>query len=148
MPGLANASRPVWIIDRAPGPKGGPCPTLNANASPNGPYQNNYSACTGGPGGAVTAYSNTWALGTLKPGQTATFAWNLTAVKSGTHVVNWQIAAGLNGKAKAVSAAGGAAQGDVRRQDLAGAPAGLRRQQRQGRHHAVAIRRCSRPPTG
>jgi hypothetical protein len=100
--GLASTSRPVWIIDQAPGPKGGPCPSVNANASPNGAYNNNYSACTGGPGGAATAYANTWALGSLAPGQTATFAWHLTAVQSGTHVVRWQVAAGLNGKARAV----------------------------------------------
>jgi hypothetical protein len=85
---------------------------VNANGSPNGPYQNNYSGCTGGPGGAVTAYSNTWALGSLAPGKTATFAWNLTAVKPGTHVVTWQIAAGLNGKAKAVSSTGGPPRGE------------------------------------
>ena len=112
MPGLANQSRPVWIIDQAPGPPGGPCPSVNANGSPNGPYQHNYAACTGGPGGAVTAYSNTWALGSLAPGHSVTFAWHLTAVKPGTHVVSWQIAAGLNGKAKAVSAAGGPPKGE------------------------------------
>jgi hypothetical protein len=112
MPGLANQSRPVWVIDQAPGPSGGPCPSVNSNGSPNGPYQNNYSACTGGPGGAVTAYSNTWALGSLAPGQTAKFAWHLTAVQSGTHVVNWQVAAGLNGKAKAVSSVGGPPKGE------------------------------------
>lgn len=106
MPGLANASRPVWIVDQAPGPAGGPCPSVNSNGSPNGAYNNNYSSCTGGPGGAVTAYSNTWALGSLAPGQTATFAWHLTAVQSGTHVVAWRVAAGLNGKAKAVIATG------------------------------------------
>lgn len=88
MPGLASQSRPVWIIDQAPGPCG-------------------YSCQTGGPGAAVTAYSNTWALGSLPPGRSVTFDWHLTAVAPGTHYVYWQVAAGLNGKAKAVSAAGG-----------------------------------------
>jgi hypothetical protein len=111
MPGLANTSRPVWVIDQAPGPAGGPCPSVNANGIPNGPYESNYSACTGGPGGAVTAYSNTWALGSLAPGRTATFAWQLTAVQPGTHVVNWQVAAGLNGKATALSPSGGPPKG-------------------------------------
>jgi hypothetical protein len=84
---LASRSRPVWIIDRPPG-------------------RCRYSCLAGGPGGAVTAYSNTWALGALRPGATATFQWGVTAVKAGTHVVQYQIAAGLNGKAKAVLADG------------------------------------------
>jgi hypothetical protein len=91
-PGLASRSRPVWIVDRGPGP----C---------------QYSCLSGGPGGAVTAYSNTWALGALKPGASATFDWALTAVKSGNFTIQYQIAAGLNGKAKAVLAGGSPPQG-------------------------------------
>jgi hypothetical protein len=53
------------------------------------------------PRGGVTAYTNTWALGRLAPGQTRRFVWRVTAVQSGTHTVKWQVAAGLNGKAKA-----------------------------------------------
>ncbi len=85
---LASNSRPIWIIDRPPGP----C---------------QFSCRQGGPGGAVTAYSNTWALGALKPGQTATFDWGVTAVKSGAFAIRYEVAAGLNGKAKAVNAGGG-----------------------------------------
>jgi hypothetical protein len=69
--GLAEASRPVWVLDA-------------------------------GPRGGVTAYTNTWALGALRPGQTRTFVWQVTAVKSGVHSIKYKIAAGLNGKAKAV----------------------------------------------
>lgn len=87
MPEVANPSRPVWIVDRPPGLCG-------------------YSCQQGGAGGAVTAYSNTWALGALSPGATATFDWAVTAVRPGHHVVAWEIAAGLNGKAKAVTANG------------------------------------------
>ena len=85
---LASLSRPVWIIDSPPGV----C---------------RYSCRSGGPGGAVTAYANTWALGPLKPGATARFVWGVTPVKPGTHVVQYQVAAGLNGKARAVLAGGG-----------------------------------------
>jgi hypothetical protein len=85
--GLASRSRPVWIVDRAPGP----C---------------SYSCLSGGPGGAVTAYTNTWALGALKPGAIARFVWGVTAVKAGTHAISYEVAAGLNGKAKAVLATG------------------------------------------
>jgi len=94
-PGLANHSRPVWIIDRPPGP----C---------------TYSCLNGGPGGAVTAYSNTWALGPLAPGQTATFVWGVTAVAPGTHFVRYEIAAGLAGKAKARTSGGAIPAGTFR----------------------------------
>jgi hypothetical protein len=56
------------------------------------------------PSGGDTAYTNTWALGRLDPGQTRRFVWRVTAVKAGTHTVKWQVAAGLNGKAKATLA--------------------------------------------
>jgi hypothetical protein len=59
----------------------------------------------------VTAETNTWALGSLKPGETATFDWGVTAVIAGTHVIEYQVAAGLNGKAKAVLAGGGQPKG-------------------------------------
>jgi hypothetical protein len=87
MQGLASHSRPVWIVDRPPGPCG-------------------YSCQAGGPGAAVTAYSNTWALGGLAPGRTATFDWGVTAVQPGRYRVRYEVAAGLNGKAKAVLANG------------------------------------------
>ena len=89
---VANPSRPLWIIDRAPGRCG-------------------YSCLNGGQGAAVTAYANTWALGRLAPGKTARFDWAVTAVQAGQHVVAWQVAAGLNGKAKAVLANGSAPHG-------------------------------------
>jgi hypothetical protein len=70
-PGLAESSRPVWVVNQ-------------------------------GPPGGVTAYTNTWALGTLRPGQVRTFVWKVTAVKSGIHSIKYKVAAGLNGKARAV----------------------------------------------
>jgi len=93
MPGLANPSRPVWVIDRPPGACNAGCRPGSSNGS-------------GSPGGAVTAYSNTWALGALAPGRTAKFDWAVTAVAPGRHVVAWEVAAGLNGKAKAVTSSG------------------------------------------
>jgi hypothetical protein len=73
--GLADPSRPVWVLDT-------------------------------GPHGGITAYTNTWALGSLKPNQTKTFVWRVTAVKSGVHAIKYKVAAGLDGKAKAVVAGG------------------------------------------
>jgi hypothetical protein len=65
------------------------------------------------PSGGQTAYTNTWALGRLPPGQTRRFVWRVTAVKAGTHTVKWQVAAGLNGKAKATLAGNRAPAGSV-----------------------------------
>jgi hypothetical protein len=92
MNNVASRSRPVWVVDQGPGP----C---------------QYSCRAGGPGGAATAFSNTWALGRLKPGKTAVFDWHLTAVQPGTWVVNWRVAAGLYGNAKAVTADGSPPRG-------------------------------------
>ncbi len=59
----------------------------------------------------MTAYSNTWALGSLQPGQSARFVWGVTAVVPGTYVIHYEIAAGLNGKAKARLSGGAIPQG-------------------------------------
>jgi hypothetical protein len=91
---LANASRPVWIVQRSPGPCGYSCHNL-------------------GPGAAVTAYSNTWALGRLAPGQTARFVWTVTPVKAGRFVVAWAVAAALSGDNRAVLASGRPARGKL-----------------------------------
>jgi hypothetical protein len=65
------------------------------------------------PRGGDTAYTNTWALGRLAPGRTRRFVWRVTAVQAGTHTVKWQVAAGLNGKAKATLAGNRAPAGSV-----------------------------------
>jgi hypothetical protein len=75
-PGLADPSRPVWIVDQ-------------------------------GPAGGESAYTNTWALGALAPGQVRAFTWKVTAVRAGVHTIDYAVAAGLNGKATAVLAGGG-----------------------------------------
>jgi hypothetical protein len=60
-----------------------------------------------GPHGGDTAYVGTSALGPLKPGETKTFEWDVTAVVAGKYSLKYLVAAGLNGKAKAVLASGG-----------------------------------------
>src|SRR3954447_26052772 len=64
-----------------------------------------------GPAGGDTAYVGTSALGPLKPGETKTFSWDVTAVVPGKYQLKYAVAAGLNGKAKAVLASGGAPTG-------------------------------------
>lgn len=74
------------------------------------------------PRGGDTAYANTWTLGRLAPGETRTFVWRVTAVQTGTHTVRWEVAAGLNGKAKAVLAGRRAPSGSIT-VDVSGRPA-------------------------
>jgi len=65
-----------------------------------------------GPSGGDTSYVGTSALGPLKPGQAKTFKWDVTAVVAGKYSLEYAVAAGLNGKAKAVLAGGGAPRGE------------------------------------
>jgi hypothetical protein len=94
-PGLADPSRPVWVLDA-------------------------------GPHGGITAYTNTWALGELKPNQTKTFVWRVTAVKPGVHAIKYKVAAGLDGKAKAVVAGGNEEPAGTFTVNVSGKPANAR----------------------
>jgi hypothetical protein len=66
------------------------------------------------PRGGDTAYVGTSALGPLKPGQTRTFRWDVTAVVAGHYSLKYAVAAGLNGKARAILAGGGAPTGEFK----------------------------------
>lgn len=61
------------------------------------------------PLGCDTAYVNTWACGRLRAGDEKSFRWSVTAVKAGPYEIVWRVAAGLDGKAVAAGADGGAA---------------------------------------
>jgi hypothetical protein len=63
------------------------------------------------PVNAASAFTNTWSLGAVPAGQMRTFAWKVTAVRAGTYSVRYKVAAGLDGKAKAVLADGSAPKG-------------------------------------
>jgi hypothetical protein len=66
-----------------------------------------------GPQGGTTAYTDTWALGSLGPGKTARFVWHVTAVRTGSYDVHYRVAAGLNGKAKAAGPGGNSPEGVI-----------------------------------
>jgi hypothetical protein len=53
-----------------------------------------------------SAYVNTYTLGPLGANRTATFEWKVTAVRAGDFRLCYRVAAGLDGKAKAVPADG------------------------------------------
>jgi hypothetical protein len=106
-PGIANHSRPVWIVEQPPGTCYG---------------ASGYSCSNGGAGSDVSAATNTWQGGTLKPGATKTFTWTLRAVDWGRYTVAWVIDASLYGKAKAIGPDGVIPKGTFR-VNIARAPA-------------------------
>jgi hypothetical protein len=87
---LADADRPQFLIDGIPREIGGQPDAREAT-----------------PSGCDTAYVGTWACGPLRPDRERTFRWSVTAVRSGPFKVGYRVAAGLDGKARAVSAGGG-----------------------------------------
>ncbi len=95
-PELASKQRPVWVVEKGPGP---------------GARRTVESEQVAPAGGAQTAYVETWALGSLPPGQTKTFRWLVTPIKPGVHTVHYRVAAGLAGNAKAVLPSGAIPEG-------------------------------------
>jgi hypothetical protein len=85
-PELADPERPQFVINGRPREIGGFPEAKDAS-----------------PLGCDTAYVNTWACGPLAAGKQKTFRWSVTAVEAGDFEINWRVAAGLDGKAKAVS---------------------------------------------
>lgn len=95
-PKLADPERPTWIVYDGPGPVAKPAVESEEITR---------------AGGADTANTHTWALGRLAPGASKTFDWKLLPVVSGVKTIHYEVAAGLNGKAKAELAGGGRANG-------------------------------------
>jgi hypothetical protein len=106
-PRLAANQRPVWVVERGPGPA-----TLTTPVE---------SQVVNAPGGAETNYVNTWSLGALAGGATQTLLWRVTPVKAGKYTVHYTIGAGLAGNARAQAAGGGPVQGQLTA-DIAPAP--------------------------
>lgn len=92
-PSLANPSRPVWILEnKFPREVGTPPPT--------------------GLSGGFRAQTNTFGFGSLDPGESRDIVWRVTPVEPGTYTLHYIVAAGLDGKAKAVTADGGEVKGE------------------------------------
>ena len=66
-----------------------------------------------GPRVYQTAFVNTWATGPLAPGRARTLSWSVTSVVPGTHTLRWRVQAGLDGKARALTAGDQPVAGDV-----------------------------------
>jgi hypothetical protein len=99
---LAARQRPIWVIERGPGP-----PTKT-------PVNTQEVSI---PGGAQTSNVNTWALGALPPGHVAKFVWHLVPVKAGHQEVKFFITPSLGPKAAGMLHA-------AFEVDIAGAPPG------------------------
>ena len=97
-PGLANPNRPVWILAQD-------YPKLITPGVSGKELDDAPSA------GAEAAQTNTFSFGSLAPGDTVDAVWRVTAVKGGTYTVNYEIAASLTGKAKAVTNDGSPVKG-------------------------------------
>src|SRR5206468_12070915 len=85
-----NPSRPVWVLEQG-------YPKLAGQTA---------------PAGAEAAQTDTFAFGPLAPGASRQMIWNVTPVQAGTFTVHYRVAAGLQGKAKAVTADGSAPEGE------------------------------------
>ena len=90
-PGLANPSRPVWVLEQG-------YPTLVGAEIPPGPPG---ELAAGSPAQAVQ--TNTFAWGALEPDDEVDMVWKVTPVQPGTYTVHYRVAAGLQGKAVALT---------------------------------------------
>jgi len=88
--GLAIPFRPVWILEEG-------FPKLEGQTA---------------SAGAEAAQTDTYAFGALPAHQTKRIVWNVTPVQAGTYTVHYRVAAGLEGKAKAVTADGSVPEGE------------------------------------
>jgi hypothetical protein len=88
--GLAIPFRPVWILEQG-------FPKLAGQTA---------------SAGAEAAQTDTYSFGSLAPNQTRAMVWNVTPVQPGTYTVHYRVAAGLQGKAKAVTADGSVPAGE------------------------------------
>ena len=97
-PSLSNPNRPVWTVENG-------YPKLRPSASSETKLAKAPSA------GAVAAETDTFQFGSVPPGETKDIVWRVTAVRRGIYPVRYQVAAGLYGKAKAVTTDGGPVKG-------------------------------------
>lgn len=92
-PSLANPSRPVWILEnKYPRELDTPPPS--------------------GLSAGFRAQTNTFGFGPLEPGEEREILWRVTPVQGGTYTLSYEVAAGLDGNARAVTEGGGAVKGE------------------------------------
>jgi len=97
--GLADPNRPVWILEND-------YPKLLE------PGQDEGDLADGPTAGAAAAQTDTFSFGPLAAGETKRIFWQVTPVEAGTYTVHYELAAGLNGNAEAVTDDGGPVKGE------------------------------------
>ena len=97
-PGLADPNRPVWILENGFPKLASKLASEDLGAAPTG--------------GATAVQTNTFSFGSLPPGDSREIVWRVTPVQSGTYTVRYELAAGLTGKAKAVTDDGSPVEGE------------------------------------
>jgi hypothetical protein len=98
-PNLANPSRPVWILENNyPKLLGSGVTLANVDTAPTA--------------GAEAAQTDTFQFGHVQPGESKQIDWRVTPAMGGTYTVHYQVAAGLQGKAEAVTPDGGPVRGE------------------------------------
>jgi hypothetical protein len=98
-PGLSDPSRPVWILEEG-------YPKLVE------PGMSNKDLDDAPTAGAAAAQTNTFSFGPVPPGESKDIDWRVTPVQPGTYTVHYELAAGLGGKAKAVTDDGSPVTGE------------------------------------
>jgi hypothetical protein len=98
-PGLTDPTRPVWILENE-------YPKLLA------PGANLRNLDQEPTAGAEAAQTDTFSFGAVSPGESKDIVWRVTPVRAGTYTVQYQIAAGLHGNARAVTPDGSPVEGE------------------------------------
>jgi hypothetical protein len=99
-PGLSDPNRPVWILENG-------FPKLATT-----PDEGVADLETAPSAGADVAQTDTFAFGPLDAGDSKDVVWRVTPVQAGTYTLHYELAAGLNGKAKAVGEDGSPVEGE------------------------------------
>lgn len=100
-PNVADPERPVFVVDKSPNEF-----LLDRSEDDQSLIDREVYPPAGGdnPSGGDTAFVNNYqAGGELAPGDTATFRWDLSAVEARPFLVRYEVNAGYDGKAKAVT---------------------------------------------
>jgi hypothetical protein len=98
--GLADPNRPVWILESG-------FPKLLTSAD-----ESVKDIDAAPSAGADVAQTDTFAFGPLDAGESKDIVWRVTPVEAGTYTIHYELAAGLNGKAKAVTEDGSPVTGE------------------------------------
>jgi hypothetical protein len=96
---LADPNRPVWILEND-------YPKVLADGIDPSELDAEPTA------GAETAATDTFAFGPLAPGESQAAVWRVTPVQPGTYTVHYEVAGGIDGNAKAVTADGSPVEGE------------------------------------